>query len=67
MKIMILSVKVWLKNINKKFSGYGNIAPVTFRGQMATIGYSAIGIPLCFVFLANVGSALSTLFTFVYR
>ncbi len=36
-------------------TGYGNIAPATNEGRIATMLYATIGIPLCLIVLADLG------------
>lgn len=40
-------------------AGYGNIAPVTEEGKIATIFYAIIGMPLFLLYLSNIGNLLS--------
>lgn len=51
--------------------GYGNIAPVTKAGRIATMLYATIGIPLALIVLADLGrrltAALKFLWSFVRR
>lgn len=37
--------------------GYGHICPKSFSGQLFTIVYALIGMPLLMLFLGNVGNA----------
>ena len=37
--------------------GYGHICPKSFSGQLFTIVYGLIGMPLLMLFLGNVGNA----------
>jgi len=46
--------------------GYGNISPVTFTGQMFTILYAMIGLPLFFIFLSSIGNVMADAFKLVY-
>ena len=41
------------------FSGYGNFAPVTPEGKVATIIYGTVGIPLCLILLADLGNLIA--------
>ncbi|XP_013392005.1 uncharacterized protein LOC106159768 [Lingula anatina] len=51
--------------------GYGHIVPSTSFGQVMTIVYSAIGIPLCLITLADLGKLLTRgvkiLFAYIRR
>ena len=47
--------------------GYGHITTKTTQGKIATILYSAFGVPLMMLFVANTGSTMAKLFTFVFR
>ena len=47
--------------------GYGHITTKTTQGKIATILYSAFGVPLMMLFVANIGSTMAKLFTFVFR
>lgn len=51
--------------------GYGNIVPVTSFGRILTVIYAAIGIPICFLLLADLGRrftvAIKFLWAFVRR
>ncbi|XP_041468161.1 potassium channel subfamily K member 10-like [Lytechinus variegatus] len=44
------------------YTGYGNISPSTRAGQSFTIAYALIGIPLCGVVLAQIGTKLHAKF-----
>lgn len=46
--------------------GYGNIAPVTSVGRIVTIIYAAIGIPICFLLLAELGRRFTIAIKFVW-
>lgn len=41
--------------------GYGNIAPATELGKIATIFYAIIGMPLFLLYLSNIGNLLRAL------
>ena len=47
-------------------SGYGNLTPKTDLGKLATIIYALIGIPLMFLYMANIGDILGTSFKYMY-
>ena len=38
--------------------GYGHICPKSFEGQLFTIIYALVGMPLLMLFLGNVGNAM---------
>lgn len=42
------------------FSGYGNIAPVTFEGRLFCIFFALIGIPLTLTVIADWGRLFAT-------
>lgn len=42
--------------VSLKCLGYGNIAPVTDLGKIATIFYAIIGMPLFLLYLSNIGN-----------
>ncbi|UJR31582.1 hypothetical protein I4U23_019069 [Adineta vaga] len=46
--------------------GYGHITTKTVYGKIATILYSAFGVPLMMLFVANIGSTMAQMFTFVF-
>ncbi|CAF1321585.1 unnamed protein product [Adineta steineri] len=46
--------------------GYGHITTKTVQGKIATILYSAFGVPLMMLFVANIGSTMAKMFTFVF-
>lgn len=46
--------------------GYGNIAPRTPSGKIATIFYAIIGIPLMLLYLTNIGDILAKAFRYLY-
>ncbi|RWS11426.1 potassium channel subfamily K member 18-like protein [Dinothrombium tinctorium] len=46
---------------------YGNIAPKTNEGKVATIVYAIIGIPIMLLFLTNTGNFFANAFRYVYR
>lgn len=43
---------------NDDDAGYGNIAPATEEGKIATIFYAIIGMPLFLLYLSNIGNLL---------
>jgi hypothetical protein len=45
--------------------GYGHITTKTTQGKIATILYSAFGVPLMMLFVANIGSTMAKMFAFV--
>jgi potassium channel subfamily K member 18 len=47
-------------------SGYGHITTKTTQGKIATILYSAFGVPLMMLFVANIGSTMARMFAFVF-
>ncbi|CAL1528771.1 unnamed protein product, partial [Lymnaea stagnalis] len=46
--------------------GYGNITPQTNLGRVATVLYAMFGIPLTFLYLANIGDTMASLFKKLY-
>ncbi|CAF0903741.1 unnamed protein product [Didymodactylos carnosus] len=46
--------------------GYGHITTKTTQGKIATILYSAFGVPLMMLFVANIGSTMARMFRFVF-
>ncbi|GAB6032400.1 hypothetical protein CHUAL_011038 [Chamberlinius hualienensis] len=46
--------------------GYGHITPKTELGMIFTILYAVLGIPLLFLFLANIGDIMAKSFKFGY-
>ena len=46
--------------------GYGNLTPRTVLGKAMTIVYALFGIPLMFIYMANIGAILATSFKYVY-
>ncbi|CAL1292401.1 unnamed protein product [Larinioides sclopetarius] len=50
----------------KDLPRYGNIAPRTNWGKIATIIYAIIGIPLMLLYLTNIGDILAKSFRYVY-
>jgi hypothetical protein len=46
--------------------GYGHITTKTIQGKIATILYSAFGVPLMMLFVANIGSTMAKMFAFVF-
>ncbi len=46
--------------------GYGHITTKTVQGKIATILYSAFGVPLMMLFVANIGSTMAKLFAIVF-
>ena len=49
------------------YKGYGHIAPKTPFGQLATVLYAIVGIPLNFLTIANIGQHMATAFRFLYK
>ena len=47
-------------------AGYGNFAPVTKAGRVATIIYALIGIPLCLVVMADFGRLFTRILKFFW-
>ncbi|XP_013380998.1 uncharacterized protein LOC106152065 [Lingula anatina] len=46
--------------------GYGHISPNTMWGQLATIAYALLGIPLMLICLANIGDVMADIFRWIY-
>ena len=46
--------------------GYGNLTPHTSLGKVVTIIYALVGIPLMFIYMANIGTILATSFKYSY-
>ncbi|XP_029643685.2 uncharacterized protein LOC115217750 [Octopus sinensis] len=47
--------------------GYGQLAPKSKWGRVATILYAIVGIPLTFLCLSMIGSSLASIFKFIYK
>lgn len=47
-------------------SGYGNVAPRTEWGKLATIMYAIAGMPLFLLYLSNIGDILAKSFKWTY-
>jgi len=47
--------------------GYGHIAPKTSWGQVVTIIYAIVGIPLTLFTITNLGGFMATAFRYIYR
>ncbi|KAF6040028.1 hypothetical protein EB796_001715 [Bugula neritina] len=47
--------------------GYGNFAPVTTEGKVATIVYGTVGIPLCLILLADLGNLITKIIKFFVK
>lgn len=63
---MFLYSKIILRIVHFLSPGYGNIAPKTNWGKLATIFYAIFGIPLMFLYLTNIGNILAKSFKYVY-
>lgn len=48
------------------FIGYGNVYPRTFAGQLTTIVYAIIGMPLFLLYLSNIGDVMARSFKWIY-
>ena len=46
--------------------GYGNLTPSTDLGKLVTMVYALVGIPLMFIYMANIGTVLASSFKFLY-
>ncbi|KAL3270713.1 hypothetical protein HHI36_021241 [Cryptolaemus montrouzieri] len=46
--------------------GYGNITPHTMAGQIMTIFYAIIGMPLFLLYLSNIGDIMARSFKWIY-
>ena len=46
--------------------GYGNLTPSTDLGKLVTMLYALVGIPLMFIYMANIGTVLASSFKFLY-
>ena len=46
--------------------GYGNLTTRTSLGKIVTIMYALVGIPLMFIYMANIGTILATGFKYSY-
>ncbi|XP_044764164.1 potassium channel subfamily K member 18 isoform X2 [Coccinella septempunctata] len=46
--------------------GYGNITPHTMGGQIMTIFYAIIGMPLFLLYLSNIGDIMAKSFKWIY-
>ena len=46
--------------------GYGHICPKSFEGQVFTIFYALIGMPLLMLFLGNIGNVMGDGIKYTY-
>lgn len=46
--------------------GYGNVYPRTLAGQLTTIIYAIIGMPLFLLYLSNIGDVMARSFKWIY-
>lgn len=46
--------------------GYGKLSPKTFAGQICTILYAVVGIPIMLLFITNLGTLLASIFRVSY-
>ena len=46
--------------------GYGNLTTKTPLGKIATMLYALIGIPLMYLYMANIGGILASSFKYIY-
>ncbi|KAG1661504.1 Potassium channel subfamily K member 18 [Nymphon striatum] len=66
-------LKIFQHNIVRAFEQmykencYGNIAPRTPWGKIVTMLYAIIGIPVMFLYLANIGGIFAKAFKYVYN
>ena len=49
-----------------RVAGYGNIAPITKAGRVATMLYAVIGVPLALIVLADLGHRLAQALKFLW-
>lgn len=63
---LFFSFNIVHRMLHFSFLGYGNIAPKTNWGKLATIFYAIFGIPLMFLYLTNIGNILAKSFKYVY-
>lgn len=61
--IMVTCVFFWRTRLP---AGYGNVAPRTEWGKVATILYAIIGMPLFLLYLSNIGDILAKSFKWIY-
>jgi len=68
-----VGVRVWTFSSSLMYSmtifttiGYGNLTPCTSLGKVVTIMYALVGIPLMFIYMANIGTILASSFKYVY-
>ena len=55
-----------MQQLNILFAGYGNIAPKTGWGQIATMVYATFGMPIFMLWASNMGTLMAQTFTFLY-
>ena len=64
--IIIISIDRLLTTRDGCNSGYGNLTTRTSLGKVVTIMYALVGIPLMFIYMANIGTILATAFKYSY-
>ena len=64
--IIIINIDHLLTTRDGCKSGYGNLTTRTSLGKVVTIMYALVGIPLMFIYMANIGTILATAFKYSY-
>ena len=59
-------VDISISHLSTSHKGYGNLTTKTPLGKIATMLYALIGIPLMYLYMANIGGILASSFKYLY-